>query len=87
VTPHAVERYIARVRTGIEYRRALGELISMSERAHFVKTRRDGYELWRGPPPRRLRFVVGSNMPGKPQLLTVLFAFDREREDGLDGAT
>lgn len=83
VTPHAVERYIARVRPGVEYRQALGELISMSERAHFVKMRRDGNELWRGPKPRRLRFVVGYDQPGKPQLVTVLFAFDRG--DALDG--
>jgi len=76
VTPHAVRQYIARVRPGLSYERALGELIRMSEGAHFVREQRNG-ELWRGPKPRRLRFIVCRDMPGKPQLVTVLFAFDR----------
>lgn len=81
VTPHAVERYIARVRPGLAYDVALWELAEQSRGAHFVKLRRDGHELWRGPKPRRLRFIVGHGGGDKPQLVTVLFAFDR------DGAT
>jgi len=44
--------------------------------AHFVRQQRNG-ELWRGPKPRRLRFIVSRDEPGLPQLVTVLFAFDR----------
>lgn len=77
ITPHAVRQYITRIVPGLSYGRALSELIQMSIGSHFVRQQRNG-ELWRGPKPRRLRFIVCHDAPGKPQLVTVLFAFDRE---------
>lgn len=71
VTDHAVAQYIARRRRGISKRRALRELVDMSETAHFVKVRANGWELWRGPSPMRLRFCVDGD-----RLVTVLPAFD-----------
>jgi hypothetical protein len=73
VTPHAVQRYIERVDSSLSYEAALGRIISDSVNAHCVKKLDDGAELWRGPKPRRLRYVVS---PDK-QLMTVMFAFDR----------
>jgi hypothetical protein len=78
VTPHAVDAY--RERTGrrrMSYETALGEIVSDSERAHQVKTLRSGAQLWRGPKPRRLRYIVMDDSPGLPVLVTVLGAFDR----------
>lgn len=78
VTDHAVQRYIERVRRGLPYDQALGEIVYQSHHAHFVKALPSGLELWRGPKPRRLRFRVDpSRDGGKPRLVTVLFAFDR----------
>jgi hypothetical protein len=71
ITPHAVERYIQRVRPGISYDEALEDIIAYSEAAHRVKEWRPGVDLWRGPKPHRLRFMVGTLRPGAPQLLTV----------------
>ena len=76
VTPHAVRRYIERVRPGLTYEQALGELVAMARGAHLVKELASGLELWRGPPPRRLRFRVSPGCGGLPQLVTVLEAFD-----------
>ena len=78
ITPHAAKRYIERVRHGVSYEVALGELIRMSEAAHLVRNQASGLELWRGPKPQRLRFLVSNEGAGKPQLVTVLFAFDRQ---------
>jgi hypothetical protein len=80
ITPHAVRRYIERVRPGIAYERALSDLVRLSVKAHHVKAIEGGAELWRGPKPRRLRFIVAQGMAGKPQLVTVLFAFDRSQD-------
>lgn len=90
VTPHAVRRF-ARYVLGWEgrdedplpealYRRALAEIIRESERAHFVRRypQKEGQaeaDLWRGPKPRRLRYVVATTLaPGArlPTLITVL---------------
>jgi len=90
VTEHALRRYVERTRQVTEDRarqiladeRArsamLGELIPQTEGAHLVATavRRDGCKLWRGPKPRRLRFVVGPGEGHAEALVTVLDAFD-----------
>lgn len=79
ITSHAVRRYIERIRPGISYERALGELIEISEGAHPVKEIEPGLWLWRGPRPRRLRLRVSTKEPGAPQLVTVLTAHDGMR--------
>lgn len=73
VTPHAVQRYIERVEPGLSYEVALGRIISDSAGAHRVKQLDQGAELWRGPKPRRLRYIVSPDN----QLITIMFAFDR----------
>lgn len=78
ITDHAVQRYIQRVRRGLPYDQAIGELVYQSHHAHFVKALPGGLELWRGPKPRRLRFrVEPAGNGGRPRLVTVLFTFDR----------
>jgi hypothetical protein len=78
ITPHAVEQYRQRaLRRADEYETALLELIDESKGAHFVKRLASGLELWRGPPPRRMRYLVGPGEGDLPALVTVLFAFDR----------
>jgi len=79
ITPHAVERYVERIRPGISYERALTELIAICERAHAVKEIEAGLWLWRGPKPRRLRLRVSTRGDGAPQLVTVLTAHDGMR--------
>ena len=77
VTPHAVWRYIERVRPGISYRQALHDLIAQGRGAHRVKQLDSGHELWRGPKPRRLRLLVApASGGGLPQLVTILTTFD-----------
>lgn len=71
ITPHAVHRYRERIRGGIPYERALGELVEHSKRAHLVKLRPDGVEEWRNGKPWRLRFRVHRGV-----LLTVLPSHD-----------
>ena len=80
ITPHAVSRYIERVRPGIARDRALRELIDLTKGAHAVKEIAPGLWLWRGPSPRRLRFRVSTRLPGAPQLVTVLTAHDGMRK-------
>lgn len=84
VTPHAVTRYIERVRPGIERAQALRELIYIGELAHKVGPYRGlrglGVELefWRGPRfgnlrQSKLRFVVAPGSGSElPQIVTVL---------------
>jgi hypothetical protein len=78
ITPHAVRRYIQRVAPGLTYEQALGELVHLSESARRVKERAPGIWLWRGPKPRRLRFVVSTRGAGElPQLLTLYAGHDK----------
>jgi hypothetical protein len=82
ITPHAVRRYIERCPGAgcLSYERALERLIDESERAHFVKDRRNPEEqLWRCGKPWRLRFVVADRGHGKPVLVTVLRGCDAPR--------
>lgn len=83
ITPHAVRRYIERVRPGISYHRALGELVIITSAGKRVGPTHDGRgEMWRGPKigtkakqdrRSRLRFVVSRGEPGElPQVVTVL---------------
>ena len=74
VTPHAVRRYIERVRHGASFAKARSELIWMLERAHFVKPLLNGIELWRGPKPLRLRLRVDGR-----RLVTVIEDCDARR--------
>lgn len=57
----------------MSYEQALGAIIADSERAHRVHVQDSGHEVWRGPRPRRLRYVVEpSRIPGElPALVTV----------------
>lgn len=73
MTPHAVQRYRERVAPNMSYEGALGCIINDSVGAHKVKDLDAGAELWRGPKPRRLRYIVSRDA----QVITVLFAFDR----------
>lgn len=77
ITPHAVTRFRERTAWDGNYVSARKELEKESQDAHFVKSLDSGAELWRGPKPRRLRFLVGPGEGGLPALLTVLAAFDR----------
>lgn len=80
ITPHAVRQYIARVRPGLDYEAALGEIIDLSQAAHLVFREAGGVERWRGPFPERLRLIVAPpRQAGEaPALVTV--------ETGWDGA-
>lgn len=83
VTLHAVNAFRSRAggASWMTYERALGEIINESTAARKLKDLDSGAELWRGPRPRRLRYIV---MPderyGLPVLVTVLFAFDRSMQ-------
>lgn len=80
VTPHAVQRYRDRVHD-VSHEEALGALVDIAARAHYVRDLPSGMELWRGPRPLRLRLrVARSTAPGElPQLLTVLAGCDAAR--------
>lgn len=82
VTPHAVERYRERIpgKRRLSYEEALGELINLLAKAHFVRAEADGTELWRVGRPNRLRFKVSRESHGLPQVLTVMMPFDRKPE-------
>jgi hypothetical protein len=71
-------RYSERVGAST-YEAALAALITESERAHFVKRLATGAELWRGPSPLRLRFIVGPGRGAKPALVTVEASHDGTR--------
>lgn len=79
ITPHAVRRYIERVRAGLSYEDALARLVTITEGAHRVREIGDGVELWRGPKPERLRLRVSTRGPGLPQVVTVLAEHDGAR--------
>jgi hypothetical protein len=79
ITPHAVARYIERVRPRLAYDEALRELVEIAKGAHAVKLLPTGLWLWRGPRPLRLRLYVGGREQGLPQLVTVLTAHDGMR--------
>lgn len=72
VTPHAVDRLLERGGRGGSREDALAELIDESRQAKFVRKLESGAELWVGPRPRRMRYVVGNGDGSKPVLVTVL---------------
>lgn len=81
VTPHAVERYVERIEPGLTYDEALGRLVALSERAHFVREKVTvdfgRVEIWRGPKPTRIRcYVVPGGEGEMDVLVTVLPTFD-----------
>lgn len=81
VTPHALDRYREHVRSDSPGGALLRRLLTEAEKAHFVKALDNGPQLWRGPPPRRLRFIVSVCSDGTlPSLITVRGAFDRRRD-------
>ena len=83
VTPHAVARFRERLPAAraMTYEQALGAIIRDVDAAHFVKALDTGVQLWRGPKPWRLRYIVTSaGSPGAlPVLVTVQLAFDGRR--------
>lgn len=79
VTEHAITRYIERVRPRISRELARQELEAAASTAHYVGSRADGAERWRGPRPRRLRFIVEPGSP--PKLITVLAGCEAGRRD------
>lgn len=88
ITPHAVHRFRERVSgERLTYEQALGTLIRIAEGAHRVMTANGpkltnhGFEVWRSAKPERLRLWVSTGGGGKPQLVTVLRAFDRRMAD------
>lgn len=72
ITPHAVRRYIERVRPGLTYEQALEELVAASLRARRLHETAPGVVLYRDGRPLRTRFRVVENGAGLPQLVTVL---------------
>lgn len=96
-TPHAVRRFARHALgwlgtdeqelPGALYQRALTEIVRESPAAHFVRrySQKEGLDeadLWRGPKPRRLRYVVATEVvqgDALPALLTVLPMCDRRR--------
>lgn len=84
ITSHSIERFRERVAgKRLSYEQALGALIRIAESAHRVmtpsgpKTTKHGFEVWRSGKPWRLRLWVSRAREGKPQLVTVLTAFDK----------
>lgn len=79
MTPHAVRAFMARAAgaSRMTYEQALGEMIREAERAHFIKALDTGPQLWRGPGPRRMRYIVTVCSHGDlPACVTVLPPFD-----------
>lgn len=77
ITPHAVARYIVRVRGDrIGYERALRELVYQVSNAHKTKDLPGGLEQWRGPKPLRIRFRVDPKAEPMPSVVTVLTDHD-----------
>lgn len=84
VTPHALRAWRERVEgaqcawsTEAEYRRSLRAMIDDLVLAHYVRPARNGADLWRGPSPRRARFIIGGEMRGaKRAVVTVLAEHD-----------
>lgn len=78
VTPHAVRRYVSRVRPGLTYEQALGALLQAAESAHYVRDSDGGAAIWRASRAHgRVRFVV---MPGVPGRLPVIVTILREHD-------
>lgn len=87
ITPHAVDRFMEYF--GEPDREvALGRLINEAGKAHFVKTKDGGAQLWRAASPLRARFIVGPGEGEKWALVTVLPPFDgwKRRREGCDAA-
>lgn len=72
VTPHALRRYIERIRPGMCEREAREELLRYAARAKVVRRTRNKGVLMRAPRPLRFRFVVGPGTGVLPAILTVL---------------
>jgi hypothetical protein len=78
--PHPVKRWREYFAPSATYEQALGQLITEIDGARFVKALDTGPQLWRGPRPRRARFVVSVCSEGMlPALVTVLPPFDGHR--------
>lgn len=84
VTPHALEQWRKRCEyqpahwhDDADYKRSLGAVLREFDRAHRVKELSNGrVVLWRGPSPRRVRFLIDPAGHGRlPVLVTVLPGF------------
>lgn len=77
-----IERFTPRAfreaeRTEEQRAKVRGWILDEAERARFVKALDTGVQLWRGPKPRRVRFIVTVCSEGElPALVTVLPACD-----------
>ena len=84
VTPHAVERYIFRVRPGVGLSQARDEILQLAERAVRIRSAGDGIEDWRHPRFRQLFFRVNAKATSfrgdLPVLITVFVAGEDEEE-------
>lgn len=80
ITPHAVRRFIERIRPDLSFERALGVLIDLSSRARRVRGKGRGYEVWRTPSPERLRLIVGPGEGALPAVITVEHRCDADAE-------
>lgn len=82
VSPHALDRYVERVRPRLPRAAALRELVAISSAAEKLRTFEDGDELWRGPntgPAPRLLFLVAPQSEGRlPVIRTVP---ERKKQD------
>lgn len=72
LTEHAIDRYLERIRPGIDRSRARNELRAIVSGAHLVKRAATGLFIWRGPKPRRLRLYVDD----RGSVVTVMGAWD-----------
>lgn len=77
MSSHAVDAFRRRAHGAhrLSWRAALAVMVKESWQAHFVKVLDTGAELWRGPPPRRLRYLVTNGDP-LPVCMTVLGPHD-----------
>jgi hypothetical protein len=71
ISGHAVERWIQRVDVTATPSDAANAITADSAAAHLVKRQRNGLDVWRGPKPRRARFLVCQG-----RLVTVMGAYD-----------
>ncbi len=76
ITPHAVCQYMELRASPSRFADAQRDLVAFSRVAHYVKEAPGGCMLYRGPRPKRLRFIV--EPPRGPADLPVLVTVLRD---------